>query len=192
MRLRGYKMKFFLSALTLIFVLLLSVDRSFAHDDAVWTEIENRSDVEITEKNGKKTALFSSGVSISKDGRGVDNSGLGAVSCAWMVHSHTYQLLKACMPSRESYLKAYGEAVDRIEDFIVENSLTPVSKSELQKNAETMFDMSKQQMSMEQLCESDFLPNSDGDLSEEKSKTFRQSIDKILSVPRPPVMEPCI
>jgi hypothetical protein len=79
-----------------------------------------------------------------------------------------------------------ANAIDRIDDFIVANSLIPVSKAELQKGA------ASRRENVSQLCRSDGLAGmvkAFGSISHDK---FMSSVADLLSVPRPPVMNPCL
>jgi hypothetical protein len=189
-------MKSYFGILFSVFFFTLCGCMTTSNDD-FWTAIAARKDVEITTKNGLRTANFSGDVVIYEQKNGevwsTDNSELGAVMCAYMIYSETNILLNTCFKNTHSNFKvAYGAAVARIKDFIVLNSITPITKTELDATSNRMFEEGHKGASLDQICASDFLPQGEKDMSTERMKEFEQEIDKLLSVPRPPVMEPCL
>jgi hypothetical protein len=117
-----------------------------------------------------------------------DASGHGAVLCNWGIYVALEAALEICPVYRNEPLKAdLADAIDRINDFIVANSLSPVTKSELEKRAVSMTG------DVSQLC------RPDGPVAE-MLKSFESmprdkrmsSVADLLSVPRPPVMNPCL
>ena len=140
-----------------------------------------RGGVVITEENGVvKSAL--------------DNSGHGAVLCAWKVSVDILAALDVCVPGQHPALRQdMADAVAKIADFIVANSLTPVSKSELeryvaQRHAET----ERQRDASGKACSPEFLDDSLPKLEAIPSAQRRAETANLLAVPRPPVMEPCL
>jgi len=104
-----------------------------------------------------------------------------------MIYIELAAALEICPEYRNEPLKAdLADAIDRINDFIVANSLSPVSKAELEKRAASR----REDVS---LCR----PNgalggmlkSIGSASHEK---LMSSVADLLSVPRPPVANPCL
>jgi hypothetical protein len=182
--------------------LILLLSQIASADDKIWDILSKQKDAEITLKempDGKtiRTAKFKSGVVFTETENGgafaSDNSGLGAVMCGWMTHSHISNLLQSCRPDSHPKLKgAYKKAVDRINDFIVLNSLTPVTKPEIEAAAKNMFDSERKNTPLDKLCTSEFLPESKEDIDDVALKKFEANIDNFLSMPRPPVAEPCL
>jgi hypothetical protein len=123
----------------------------------------------------------------------VDRSGHGAVLCAWRVYVDTLAAIDVCQPGEHAELRAdIAQAVDAIADFIVANNLTPVTKSDLeayiaQRHAET----EAQRGAAGKVCSAEFieqsLPKMEAIPHEQR---LAQTID-LLSVPRPPVLDPC-
>jgi hypothetical protein len=140
-----------------------------------------RGGVVITQEGGVMTAA-------------VDRSGHGAVLCAWRVSVDTLVALDVCQPGGHDELRQdLARATDAIADFIVANSLTPVRKADLQayvakRRAETQ----AQSNAAGRACSPEFLeqslPMMEAVPHDERAA---QTID-MLSVPRPPVMDPCL
>jgi hypothetical protein len=116
---------------------------------------------------------------------GADHSGHGAVLCSWEIYVTLAAALEICPRYRNESLRAsLASAVDRINDFIVANSLFPVAKTELEKRA-----ASKREV---RLCRSRGVAGmlkSVGSVSHDK---LMSGVADLLSVPRPPVMNPCL
>jgi hypothetical protein len=119
---------------------------------------------------------------------GNDVSGHGAVLCSWEIYVGVAAALEICPEFRNEPLKAdLANAIDRINDFIVANSLFPISKAELETRA------ASRTGDASQLCRPDgpaaAMLKSFGSLSHDK---LMSSVADLLSVPRPPVMNPCL
>jgi hypothetical protein len=118
---------------------------------------------------------------------GIDTSGHGAVMCSWGIFVGVHAALEICPEFRNEPLKAdLASAIDRINDFIVANSLSPVSKADLMKRA------ASGRKDVPQLCRSDDMAGmikAFGSMSHDK---FTSTVSDLLSVPRPPVMNPCL
>lgn len=145
-------------------------------------------------KNGSedKVVKFPSGVvfhSVRRNGKtqtaGVDQSGHGAVLCSWEIYVTLGAALEICPEYRNESLKiSLANAVDRINDFIVANSIFPISKAELEKRAAAKREV--------RLCRSRTVAGmleSVGSVSHDK---LMRGVADLLSVPRPPVMNPCL
>ncbi len=166
---------------------------AYAADETLWDIVSKRPEVKITEKHGVKTITLEGDIRISDDGTAVDKSGLGALKCALMVYSEINNLLHACYEdSHENYKKSYGEVISRIEDFVVENSLTPVTKEDVRAEIQKIYDAHNEGKTKDVLCLSEFLPPEDAVLDSVGVKKLNKSVDKLLSVPRAPVMQPCL
>src|SRR5258708_16467804 len=81
---------------------------------------------------------------------GNDVSGHGAVLCAWEIYNALAAAIEICPEYRSEPLKAdLADAIDRINNFIVANSLSPVTKTELKKRAASRGE------DVSQLCQAD-------------------------------------
>ncbi len=188
-------MRFYLFLCLLSLVIVARTNSSMAEDD-LWASLAARPDVEITTHEGLRTARFASGVRAmeAKDGgvAWVDDTGLGAVQCAWRMYSHIRLQSEQCYDDSRVNLKAaLKDAVDRIEVFIVENSLTPVTKLDLEAAAFEAFNKVKYR-SKDEMCSDGFAPHLLPNQDDEFILNLTQGVDELLSVPRPPVMNPCL
>ncbi|MGJ5029075.1 hypothetical protein ACQR1I_19710 [Bradyrhizobium sp. HKCCYLS2038] len=118
---------------------------------------------------------------------GNDTSGHGAVMCSWNIYVIVAAALEICPEFRNEPLKTdLAGAIDMINDFIVANSLSAVSKAELEQRAASV------RKDVPQLCRSDSVAGmikAFGSMSHDK---FTTSVADLLSVPRPPVTNPCL
>lgn len=123
----------------------------------------------------------------------VDRSGHGAVLCAWRVYVDTLAALDVCQPGQHTELRAdIAQAVDAIADFIVANNLTPITKRALEAYiAQRHVETEAQRGAAGKVCSAEFidesLPKMEAIPHEQR---VAQTID-LLSVPRPPVLDPC-
>jgi hypothetical protein len=118
---------------------------------------------------------------------GEDLSGHGAVLCSWNIYVGLAAALEVCPEFRNKPLKAdLANAIDRINDFIVANSLSPVSKAELKKRAAYMRD------DVSRICRSDDMVGMIKSFELVSHDKFMSSVADLLSVPRPAVMNPCL
>jgi len=124
----------------------------------------------------------------------VDHSGHGAVLCAWRIYVDTLAALEVCQPDTHIELRQdLRQATDAIADFIVANSLTPVKKTDLdayvfKRRAETR----AQSDAAGKACSPEFLEQSLPQLEAVPRDERQAQTAEILSVPRPPVMDPCL
>jgi hypothetical protein len=139
-----------------------------------------RGGVVITEEDGiVKTA--------------VDHSGHGAVLCAWKVSVDIVVALDVCVPGQHPALRRdMADAVAAIADFIVANSLTPVRKSELEHYVTQRYSETELQRNVAKACSPEFIDDALPKLDAIPSAQRRAETANLLSVPRPPVMEPCL
>lgn len=190
---RYYKITLF--SLSLLIVFLLGANPSKAEND-LWEKLAARPDVEIVMHDGLRSVRFASGVVAMEAKNGgvawVDETGLGAVQCAWRMYSHIRLQSEQCYDDSRVNLKtALKDAVDRIEVFIVENSLTPVTKLDLEAAAFEAFNKVKYR-SKDEMCSDGFAPHLLPNQDDEFILNLTQGVDELLSVPRPPVMNPCL
>lgn len=167
----------------------VSLDAIAARPGAQTTTTMSNDGSEVTEVKLPNGVVFHQE---RRNGRtqtfGNDVSGHGAVLCSWQIYVGVAAALEICPEFRNEPLKAdLANAIDRINDFIVANSLSPISKAELEKRA------TSRRVDASQLCRPDgpaaAMLKSFGSVSHDK---LMGSVDDLLSVPRPPVMNPCL
>ena len=137
---------------------------------------------------------------------GLDNSGHGAVGCSAQIIPRLLFSLDICAAGRYPDLRrAIEQEVNDIDDFITRNSLVPVTKEQLlreRSQARQALQEKSAGMSAEDIAKK----CREGDLrnwltkleqgGEEGQKALaaetRKSAEDLLSVPRPPVLNPCL
>ncbi|MCL4677764.1 MAG: hypothetical protein KJ017_04120 [Alphaproteobacteria bacterium] len=172
---------------------------ALADDNTFWEKVSKRPDLKITTENGRKTAHFASGVSMTGEYKGVDRSGKGAILCGWEMYVAVRNMAEICSPSEESeIIKNLNYAIEKTNDFIVANSLHPVTKADLEKGIKARLVSLKEDMSMleendlRQECSSGHAAQMKRRMISLSSEEFRKAVDDFLSIPRPPVTEPCL
>ncbi|MBU0800658.1 MAG: hypothetical protein KKA05_06600 [Alphaproteobacteria bacterium] len=188
-------------------ILLLAVTIFFLHGSAAYAENidwenlakEHGATLSITkDENGKdrKKLDFPGGVIIQEvEGGtlGIDNSGLGAVSCIWRIFVSAKSIISLCKPDgHEEMEKNIDTALDMINGFIIENSIAPVTEQEITDAIKKDYDKQAQYFSEETgkpSCPEN--ENIDWIVKLAKSDVVK-STEKLISVPRPPVMNPCL
>jgi hypothetical protein len=130
---------------------------------------------------------------------GGDMSGHGAVRCSWGIYVAIRAHVDACSPGEDPNLEAdLDEALDRINDFIVENSLVPTTKSQLvdaiaqHKQQAKLALLGKSQEDQRKQCEADGIGPFIKSMNSTPRDKWKSSVDDLLSVKRPPVMNPCL
>lgn len=147
----------------------------------------------------RRSLIFPGGVTIDDSGLYVDNSGLGAVQCAWEIDIDLRAEFANCSTNSDTdkrILKNLDHAIDRTNDFIVANSLEPTSKDRLQayvagkilESQDSFSTLSKDER--EKRCTSGFVKDLKTQLLSDKA--LDQQLDHFLSIPRPPVLNPCL
>jgi hypothetical protein len=147
-------------------------------------------------------------VSIQRKGNqtqtvGQDNSGHGAVLCMWKFYIGFRQGLNQCFPGQyPEFREDLDYAIGAMNDFIVANSLSPTSKAEveaavaaLEARGQKQFDDGRAQLGAEELqkrCGASNFGQMIVKMTEMTREQRRRQIVELLSVPRPPVMNPCI
>jgi len=114
-----------------------------------WDALAQRPDTKVTDGvnlQGEETRRIelSSGVvfSLTRHGDKItsfesDISGHGAVRCAWEIYVTVRAHVQACSSGEDPDLEAELDcAIDQINDFIVENSLVPITKPQLMEAVE--------------------------------------------------------
>lgn len=151
-------------------------------------------------------AYSANGVTITETELGIvgqDDSGHGAVLCAWYLYINLAGYLDACFPDEDRDVRdELGKGIDAINDFIVTNSLKPVPKKELEAYvfAERVKALAIPRTLNAPLCAArpeggesgEALAKFRNHLSSVPREQFRAEIRYLLSVPRPPVMNPCL
>lgn len=134
-----------------------------------------------------------------------DRSGHLAVMCGWMRYVEEAAMFDLCRAAHDEtqIRQSLGEAVDRIDDFIVINSLTPITKEQLKDRAAEHAIQFKDQMTamrpanVAQKCGPDeqwaALKSPQGpEIRTAAIAKIHHQVDDLLSLPRPPVSSPCL
>jgi len=143
-----------------------------------------------TVKDGSKLYKleFAGGVTIEELENGstlsVDMSKGGAVLCAWDIYAHIKNTLDICHPEEKELRRNIDLIVHKVNNFIVANSLEPITQTELEKIiSEKGNDTSIQ-------CQSEITERI---LFYKSEMTKLQAlVDESLATPRPPVLNPCL
>jgi hypothetical protein len=126
----------------------------------------------------------------SQDGWTVqmDVSGKGAVLCAWMLYDTVAIIGETCHRNRDEALQTeLRNSVSRIETFIMANSREPASREGL--------DEARRQRRAEldrRLCRQRDAVDMYRAVRDQGPEKLRSDIDDLLSIPREPVMNPCV
>jgi len=137
----------------------------------------------------KETVLI---VIDSKGMMGIDRA--DAVLCFWELYVKLKVGADYCFPDSERELKEdSADAVERFKDFIVANSLTPVTRDSLdayveRQRAELASRGPKTATGQPHCTKLDFFEYFQTAGRDKR----RADVAKILAVPRPPVMNPCL
>jgi hypothetical protein len=163
----------------------------------------------IKRKEGDReiVEVLRGGVIIRQDRRGnkltvtgTDNTGHGAVLCAWEISISMRDTLDACFPSEYAEVRSdLNDAIAAMNKFIVANSLTPTSLADVEaavaarRNPDMHTGASP--ITPKQLARE----RQSGELGRFLSGVLKttheervNSVSDLLSVPRPPVMNPCL
>ncbi len=147
-------------------------------------ELSGRVELRQYRKNGKISTI------------GIDKSGHGAVGCAWEVYVEIKLGLEICSVHDDGWGDELSEAIEKIMDFVVANSMTETSRDKLElyisneRNSWLKTSGSRSSDSSIKRCEfaTGFLQH----VKNQGRKKFRAHIEKLLSVPRIPVKNPCL
>lgn len=177
----------------------------------LWDALAKRPDAKVIDgvsDKGEATRRIelASGVSFSLERHGdrissvgTDTSGRGAVQCSWEIYVGVRAYTEACFPGEDRSFEAdLDNAIDRMNDFIVENSLVPVTKAQLQDAV----GLRKRQAieSVSGPSEDDRRKRCEANAVGPMASAFRSTshdkrvstLNTLLSVKRPPVMNPCL
>jgi len=124
-----------------------------------------------------------------------DSSGKGAVLCTWFIIVDVRNAIDACFPSEFGDLRVnLTGAIDKTNDFIVANSPTPVTKEELNQVIAKRLAEASAQVAMGGSatgCKSrrdQFIEP----MARQSRDDFHRWLADFLSVPRKPLMNPCL
>ncbi|MBX9926130.1 MAG: hypothetical protein K2Y05_07210 [Hyphomicrobiaceae bacterium] len=103
------------------------------------------------EGNTTITTLTRGGVLVTQENAGgkvaitgKDHSGYGAIMCLWMTMVTVKATLASCFPGQYDALRRHVDAtIDELNDFIVANSLTPVTKAEMVAKTTALFEQTR-------------------------------------------------
>ena len=194
------------SLLLIVFTLiyLFSPQVTKAEEPGFWDLAAKRPDAKITVKKtdtGKKlrTATFEGGVVYKELKEGglisYDTSGHGAVLCTYEILLTYKKGMDACSVKDKKIHAELDKQIDRIQDFIVKNSVVPATKDELiQSAAQAEFGYKQR---VENMSDEEYQKNcvemGPKNLQEIVfNKEFDQELEELLSVPRPPAFNPCL
>ncbi len=150
-------------------------------------------------KAGEIIELLRGGVSVGQM-VSIDNSGHGAVLCGWEMLIELRNELDTCGPGQRADLRnALDQEIDDINRFIVSNSLDPVTLEQVKAGVASLTESYRQQLNSfsPEMIKKECMPG--GKLSQLLSAydgitvpEQRKVIEDLLSVPRPPVLAPCL
>lgn len=131
---------------------------------------------------------------------GFDGSQLGAVTCLWELYIVMAAVLDVCALEQDQGLREeLAAGIGRINGFIADNSLWPATVAEVEAAAAARFARSRDEglavpsEMRQQVC----APGEAGNplvagLRSSERAGLKAEIDKLISVPRPPMMNPCM
>jgi hypothetical protein len=139
-----------------------------------------RGGVVATVKNGQLTSAY-------------DLSGHGAIWCVWMIYVEMKVAIDRCFPGQFDELSdLLTDQIEAMNEFIVANSLTPVTKADQQKMYEAQVSRSHIRAGSN-ACHSirrDFIDQFEAQLRTDGYAALKRKFEQTLAVPRPPVMNP--
>jgi hypothetical protein len=174
-----------------------------------WDAVAERPDAKVIDgvnSKGEQTRRIelSSGVSFYLERHGDkitswdgDTSGHGAVRCAWEIYVAVRVHIDACSPDEDPNLEAdLDDALDRVNDFIAENSLVPITKQQLvdaieQRKQQAIGMLRRSQGDQREQCEADGAAPLVKAMKSTPRDKWVSTLNDLLSVKRPPVMNPC-
>jgi hypothetical protein len=158
-----------------------------------------RGDEDVTElqRGGVSVQITRRGDKIQT--LGVDHSGHGAVLCAWQIYIALRAELDTCFAGKYPELRDdISTSIGAINKFIVTNSFLPTSQNEVEASA-LAEDMKLRspiaKMPLDQLakvCQSGSLGKMVIQAAKATHTQRQKSTDDLLSIPRPPVLNPCL
>ena len=119
-------------------------------------------------------------------------TGKGAVLCVWLLYAQTQATVDVCGLPISATDTAIRDGIGRIDRFIIRNSTEPVTQAQL-RNSEAIF---KNQQITRIVQPGHFHGSCDGkDIApfrQGNPEQVEKSIDALLSIPREPLMNPCL
>jgi hypothetical protein len=125
-----------------------------------------------------------------------DTSGKGAVLCGLYLYVEAPAAAHLCGLSNSAADAAFDEAISRIDKFVIENAEQPVTQSQMDDfrklhSAQLTASLPRGYGSVQKYCQSrdfEFVRH----MYEATPADIKTSIDNLLSVPREPLMNPCL
>lgn len=126
---------------------------------------------------------------------GVDNSGQGAILCTWQILITMRAVIDAC------YAKDYvdlrrdlDEDIGKINTFISQNNLTPITKPEVDRQEATRSKTLGDEWSRapSESCSNKPMLSMIKGLADLGRTERMKRLDEFLGTPRPPVTNPCL
>lgn len=131
-------------------------------------------------------ACWSSSIAAPPPPPPVDQSGKGAVLCVWMLTSLVREASRRCdLPDRSRELdRELDNSIERIEAFIMANASSP--PKDIRKARKAMI----ADQTGRDFCK--YIPELYSAHQAQGAAALREGIDELLSVPREPLMNPCV
>jgi len=129
-----------------------------------------------------------------------DISGHGAVMCVWGIYTALRSVFDLCPTNSgdEELKTALDDAINRIDDFILANSNAGVTKEGLQAQVRKQMLAAQEKLNglpddvRAQKCYAGDAAKMLDRLRSKPTDSIKRSVDDLLSVPRPPVINPCL
>ena len=190
-------MPFFLIAFFSTLVVVVSGMSALAQQ-LDYDKIAKRPGFTVTKKmvNGHEAVQIRKAtvtIDIDENGAvGVDRD--TAVLCLWNEYTKLHIGADYCFPDSEREMREdFADAVERFKDFIVANSLQPVSRSDLDayvanRRADFLARAPRTEPGAPRCPRTGMFTDYQADGREKR----RAEVARILATPRPPVMNPCL
>jgi len=118
-----------------------------------------------------------------------DRSGAGAVLCAWSIYLSVQNYMRSCAVAQSPADDVIDEAIVAIDDFILANSSLHPTRAALEAFRRRVAESDARRKSGDRtICENRDLEHLRG----VAPQALRESVKKLLAVPREPVMNPCL
>ncbi len=120
-----------------------------------------------------------------------DSTGKGAVLCIWMLYLITQAIVTECGSPRTPTDDAMDQAILDIDEFILANSSERPTRAGLQdskrRTVEEQINGARQAY-QKRFCQIPFI----GKFREQAADKIKEGTKDLLSIPREPVMNPCL
>ena len=130
---------------------------------------------------------------------GVDQSGHGAVLCLWRIYIQARSSLDLCLPNQYPELRREMDGtIGRINNFIAANSLVPISAQAVAAAIAAQDAAIKTQLQamgpggLAKVCAAPAATQLATALAHQSQAERQRFVADLVSVPRPPVMNPCM